>query len=352
MSIDESSAGTDCAGFSGPLRASIYGLLETVLALSEEVAEMPLCPEQIELVYHVRDAARELSRLLNGPARAPVAAGPPGTPPLRNNPAQPPTPVGTDPQPCRILLVAGSHYLVAAMKRYLAGLPHYLDIADTSEALALFRRERYDLALLEASAGGIAVVETAREMRAWERERNLPRTPLVKLVSRHDPAGEPENEFDECLPSPLSRAALLRAVQRYGRAAWSGGSLFSPAVVGLAQAFLGKAENGLKEARGAVQRLDSAPVAELAEVLAGGGSVLGFQVLAMLGRRLLPASRHDDWPKIGRCLDEIEQCLGAGSLPVEWPAPDASAAGGRPRMARPPRGGTAPSAARMRRLGR
>ena len=344
MSIDESSAGTACSGFPGPLRASIYGLLETVLALSEEVAEMPLCPEQIELVYHVRDAARELSRLLNGPARAPAAASSPATPPLRNHPAPPAAPVETEAaaRPCRILLVAG-HYLAAAMKRYLAGLPHYLDIgAGTSEGLALFRRERYDLALLEASAGGIAAVEAAREMRTWERERNLPRTPLVKLVSRHDPAAKPENEFDECLPSPLSRATLLRAVQRYGRAAWSGGSPFSPAVAGLAQAFLGKAENGLKEARGAVQRLDSAPVAELAEVLAGGGSVLGFQVLAMLGRRLLSASRHDDWPKIGRCLDEIEQCLSAAPLPVEWPAPDASAAGGR----------AAWSAARIRRLSR
>ena len=67
MPIEETNPDTGCANFPGPLRASIYALLETVLALSEKVAEMPLCPEQIEHVYQVRDAARELNRLLMGP---------------------------------------------------------------------------------------------------------------------------------------------------------------------------------------------------------------------------------------------------------------------------------------------
>jgi hypothetical protein len=65
--IEDLNPAVGCQAVPGPLRPSIHTLLDTVLALSEKVAEMPLCPEQVELVYHVRDAARELSRLLRGP---------------------------------------------------------------------------------------------------------------------------------------------------------------------------------------------------------------------------------------------------------------------------------------------
>jgi CheY-like chemotaxis protein len=317
MPIEEPNADTGCASFPGPLRASIYALLETVLALSEKVAEMPLCPEQIEHVYRVRDAARELSRLLIGPAGVEAAPLPPRSQPSPGEPGPPDAPVevGAAAQPCRILLVAGSRYQMAAMKRYLAGIPHHLDFeCDSAPALALFRLKRYDVVFLDGRNGGMAPVETAKLMRASERERNLPRTPLVRLASRTEPPGEGDREFDEWLVKPVSRPGLLRAVQRYGLAAWNGGAPLPPAVAGLAGDFLRKAGAALEEARGAVRDADSGPVLAFAEVLAGGGSSLGFQVLAMLGRKLRPASQHHDWPKIGRCLDEIEQCLAAAQL--------------------------------------
>ena len=89
MSIDGSSMpdpienlnpAAGCQAVPGPLRPSIHTLLDTVLALSEKVAEMPLCPEQIELVYHVREAARELSRLLRGSGYDQAARGAPREP--------------------------------------------------------------------------------------------------------------------------------------------------------------------------------------------------------------------------------------------------------------------------------
>ncbi len=317
MPMEESNAGAGCANFPGPLRASIYALLETVLALSEKVAEMPLCPEQIEHVYHVRDAARELNRLLIGPARVEAAPLPPERQPSPDNPAVAGSSAETEVaiRPCRILLVAGSRYRMAAMKRYLAGIPYHLAFEDTStQALTLFRRERYDVVFLDTQIGGMAALEMARLMRAWERERNLPRTPMVRLAGRREPACEADGEFDEWLVKPVSRPDFLRAIQRYGHTAWNGGSPLPPAVAGLAGAFLKKAGKKLEEARSAVREADCGPVRALAEVLAGGGSSLGFQVLAMLGRRLRPASQHHDWFKIGRCLDEIEQCLSAARL--------------------------------------
>ena len=177
------------------------------------------------------------------------------------------------------------------------------------------------MVFLEGHVGGISPAETASLMRAWERESHLPRTPLVRLAGRREPAAQERNQFDEWLVKPVSRASLLRAVQRYGLAAWRGGSPLPPAVAGLAGDFLRNAGAGLKAARGAVRHADSGPVRAFAEVLAGGGSSLGFQVLAMLGRRLRSASQHHDWTKIGRCLDEIEECLAAA-------LPDASSSAG------------------------
>ena len=160
--------------------------------------------------------------------------------------------VGAAVQPCRILLVAGSRYQMAAMKRYLAGIPHHLDFeCDSAPALALFRLKRYDVVFLDGRNGGMAPVETAKLMRASERERNLPRTPLVRLASRTEPPGEGDREFDEWLVKPVSRPGLLRAVQRYGLAAWNGGAPLPPAVAGLAGDF---SEKGRRRLGGSPRR--------------------------------------------------------------------------------------------------
>ena len=176
---DETGPAVRRAENSIPLRASIYGLLDTVLDLSEKVAEMPLCPEQIELVYHVRDAARELSRILNVPADAPALEirPPDRTPP--EVPAPAPVEIG-DSGAARPHPAAGGRTLFGGRHQTVSGrypAPNGDLYRTAPRPWRPSAGNAYDLVFLESCKSGVTAAETAKLMRAWEAQHGFPILP-------------------------------------------------------------------------------------------------------------------------------------------------------------------------------
>jgi signal transduction histidine kinase/CheY-like chemotaxis protein len=90
--------------------------------------------------------------------------------------------------------------------------------ADGAEALSLFEAKRYDVVILDAQMPVMGGVEAARRMRDAERERSLPRTPIIALSA--SVLAEDREEFrragaDGFIAKPVSMSALSETLSRF-----------------------------------------------------------------------------------------------------------------------------------------
>lgn len=89
-------------------------------------------------------------------------------------------------------------------------------VADAEAALAQVERARPDLILLDVTLPGMDGFDLCRELRAYERLANLPRTPVIFLTVRDDFLAE-EAGFgagaDDYVVKPFSIPALLARVR-------------------------------------------------------------------------------------------------------------------------------------------
>ncbi|MCC9597180.1 MULTISPECIES: CHASE2 domain-containing protein [unclassified Rubrivivax] len=110
-------------------------------------------------------------------------------------------------------------YIVSAM---LSGHVGRLDVAaDGQQALQRLESGRYDLVFMDMQMPGLDGLAATREWRRREAERGLVRTPIVALTANaydEDVRDSREAGCDAHLAKPVSRAALLEAMQRWGTA--------------------------------------------------------------------------------------------------------------------------------------
>ncbi|MBG6081991.1 signal transduction histidine kinase [Rubrivivax gelatinosus] len=148
---------------------------------------------------------------------APPAA--PAAPPREAPPVLPPPMVWLD----SVLLAEDNELNVYIVSAMLAGHVGRLDVAaDGQEALARLAAERYDLVFMDMQMPRLDGLSATRALRRLEAERGLPRTPVVALTANaydEDVRDSREAGCDAHLAKPVSRAALLEAMQRWGRKA-------------------------------------------------------------------------------------------------------------------------------------
>lgn len=139
---------------------------------------------------------------------------------LMNNP----TPNITEPQRAtselqlnRVLLVDDVELNREVFILHLGNAVRHVDQAANGwEALALFKKHSFDVVLLDIEMPELDGYETLKDIRAWERERLLPSTPVVMITSSDFPEDERRimaAGASAYLKKPLKQQDLMRALQ-------------------------------------------------------------------------------------------------------------------------------------------
>ncbi|MBF0188673.1 MAG: response regulator, partial [Magnetococcales bacterium] len=115
-----------------------------------------------------------------------------------------------------ILLVEDSEDNVLLVEIFLKKTPHTLVVArDGEEALKLFRKQRFDLVLMDVQMPKMDGYEATRRIRKREKKRGQPKTPVVILTAH---AFESERQkavdagCDGYLTKPLSKRLLIDTI--------------------------------------------------------------------------------------------------------------------------------------------
>ncbi|MBF0631690.1 MAG: PAS domain S-box protein [Magnetococcales bacterium] len=120
-------------------------------------------------------------------------------------------------RPLSILMVEDSEDNRMVIKAFLNDPRYAIDMAcDGAEGLALFKMGGYDLVLMDLQMPVMDGFEAMREIRAWERERGIPRTPIIVLtahalgeaVTRSREAGG-----DNLLTKPVRKKTLIEMIE-------------------------------------------------------------------------------------------------------------------------------------------
>jgi CheY-like chemotaxis protein len=122
-------------------------------------------------------------------------------------------------RPLRILLVEDSPDNRLLIHAYLRGTPHELTDAENGEiALECFRRDRFDLVLMDMQMPVMDGFTATRLIREWERDRNAPATPIVALSAnalREEIQRSLDSGCDAYVTKPVRKALLLETVGKY-----------------------------------------------------------------------------------------------------------------------------------------
>jgi CheY-like chemotaxis protein len=108
------------------------------------------------------------------------------------------------------------------IQAYLKDTGCVLDIAENGAiALARLKAGEYDLALMDIQMPVMDGLETTRLIRDWERERGLPRMPILALTAsavEEDVRRALEAGIDMHVSKPIRKAVLIAAIKKSVRA--------------------------------------------------------------------------------------------------------------------------------------
>jgi CheY-like chemotaxis protein len=119
----------------------------------------------------------------------------------------------------RILLVEDTPDNRLLVTAYLRKLPLVLDEADNGEAaVELFRRNNYDLVLMDVQMPVMDGHEATRRIRAFEAEQRRQPVPIIALT-----AHAIKEEIDKCmvagcdahLSKPIKKSVLIETLHKY-----------------------------------------------------------------------------------------------------------------------------------------
>jgi signal transduction histidine kinase/CheY-like chemotaxis protein len=121
----------------------------------------------------------------------------------------------------RVLLADDARDNVVLVRAFVRDAGIALDTAENGAvAVARFRADRYDLVLMDVQMPIVDGHTATRQIRAWETEQGLARTPIIAL-SAHALQEEAQQSLDAgCdahLTKPIRKQALLDAIERYAR---------------------------------------------------------------------------------------------------------------------------------------
>lgn len=140
-----------------------------------------------------------------------------GTPPPQ--PELPKIPQGETATALRLLLVEDSPDNQLLIRAYLKQTPHTVDIADNGEiAVEKFKRTHFDVVLMDMQMPVMDGLTATKTIRRWEREQDLPPTPIVALTAlalKEETAKIFEAGCNSHITKPVKKSTLLEVIQAY-----------------------------------------------------------------------------------------------------------------------------------------
>lgn len=123
--------------------------------------------------------------------------------------------------PLRVLLADDARDNVVLVRAFVRSAGVVLDTAENGAvAVAQFRAGQYDLVLMDVQMPIVDGHTATRQIRAWEEQQGLPRTPIIAL-SAHALQEEAQQSLDAgCdahLTKPIRKQTLLQAIDQYAR---------------------------------------------------------------------------------------------------------------------------------------
>jgi PAS domain S-box-containing protein len=203
---------------------------------------------------------------------------------------------------------------------YLRGSTHTLTFADDGRhAVDLFMNGRFDLVLMDIQMPVMDGLEATRTIRAFELHEARPPTPIVAVTANarsEDIAASRLAGCDEHLSKPLSKRALLDAIERLaGHATGDSGTEgrilieVPEGLEDLAPGYLEARRSDVAQAAALLVGDDFGGVRRLAHNMAGSGSSYGFQLVTELGFSLEQSARAGDKHGSEQCLDSLRDYL-------------------------------------------
>ena len=241
---------------------------------------------------------------------APAAAGPP------KGEMRPAIPLlaAEDSEDNRILLEA-----------YLKGSEYSLHfVEDGSRAVEEFPRHDFALVLMDLQMPVMDGLEATRRIRAIERERGLPRVPVLALTANALPADIEASQKAGCdahIAKPVSKARLLAVLRQYTSKAPDSSqpdAIVARVPAGLehiAPGYLAKRRGELPVLRQLLQSLDWNQIRVLGHNMKGTGTGYGFPEITNLGAALEQAAKQSNPDAVSAQLLELEAYLSRVTLP-------------------------------------
>lgn len=128
---------------------------------------------------------------------------------------------GLDPKPkrSRILLAEDTADVAWIIRTQIEGPEYQVDVArDGAVALNLFRLGKYDLVLMDICMPNFDGYWATREIRAWERLKQLKHTPIIALTAfaqAEDPQKSMRAGLDGYLVKPVDTEKLRSVIAKY-----------------------------------------------------------------------------------------------------------------------------------------
>jgi len=207
------------------------------------------------------------------------------------------------------------------IEAYLRGSPHTLTFADDGRhTLELFIAGRFDLVLMDIQMPVMDGLEATRAIRAFEGERVRPATPVIAVTANARPEDMQTSRAAGCtdhLSKPLSKRALLRAIQRVESQASVDIASREDAVdievpeglEHLIPPYLEARRRDVEEGGVLLARGDFAGVAAIGHKMKGTGSSYGFRLMTELGASLEHSARAGDGDRSAQHLQTLHAYL-------------------------------------------
>lgn len=120
-----------------------------------------------------------------------------------------------------ILLVDDAEFNRLVVLKYLKNAPHKIDIAENGQvAVDKFKKNDYDIVFMDIQMPVMDGYDATREIRKWEKEKNLGRAPVIALTASalsEDIKKTLEAGCDFHLTKPLKKDKLLETIKQYAR---------------------------------------------------------------------------------------------------------------------------------------
>jgi signal transduction histidine kinase/CheY-like chemotaxis protein len=223
-----------------------------------------------------------------------------------------PKPAALGNRTLRILLADDSEDNRFLVRGYLKDTGCVIDeVANGADVVEKFKNGVYDLVLMDAEMPVLDGYAATRAVRAIEKERAAPETPILALTAHALKEARDRSMEAGCtdhLTKPITKTALLEAIGRYAPAL--------PPVVEVESwlkpvipAYLEKRRADLVKLKTALEQGDYDTVRTLGHQMAGSGAGYGFAKITEIGGALEESALAGDTPRIRNGIVQLERYL-------------------------------------------